>query len=440
MNGQEIIQTVENAFVTVAHEAVSVWVLAQMGVILIAAAAASIVTTMLRRHTDVTAHTQGWPPLMRLWVQLCMANLGLVIFTLLLVVMRPAFGGIANPEHVVLLDVVATLAIAWVVIALAAAPIANRFVYRLVTGFTWLLVAGYVVGVRQTIRAALDSFGVMIGGVRVTPLLLIKATVLLLLALWAANAVGNFLEKRVRRVTDLTPSIQVLLIKLIRLGLITFAALIVLSSVGIDFTSLAFFSGAIGVGVGFGLQKIVSNLVSGIILLADKSIKPGDVITVGDNFGWVASMGARYTSVVTLDGREFLVPNEDFVTQRVINWSYSNAEVRLDVDFGVSYSADPHKVIALALEAIKSVERVLEKPKPVCNFRAFGDSSINFTLAFWIRDPKEGTINVRSHALLALWDALKREKIEIPFPQRDINPRGPFRVVVEREGGDGSPS
>jgi small-conductance mechanosensitive channel len=97
-------------------------------------------------------------------------------------------------------------------------------------------------------------------------------------------------------------------------------------------------------------------------------------------------------------------------------------------------------VIALALEAIKSVKRVLEKPKPVCNFRAFGDSSINFTLAFWIRDPKEGTINVRSHALLALWDALKREKIEIPFPQRDINPRGPFRVVVEREGGDGSPS
>ena len=119
--------------------------------------------------------------------------------------------------------------------------------------------------------------------------------------------------------------------KLIRLLLITFAILIALSTVGIDFSALAFFSGAVGVGLGFGLQKIVSNLVSGIILLADKSIKPGDVISVGDSFGWVGSMGARYTSVVTRDGREFLIPNEDFVTQRVINWSYSNDEVRLDV-------------------------------------------------------------------------------------------------------------
>ena len=143
--------------------------------------------------------------------------------------------------------------------------------------------------------------------------------------------------------------------KLIRLLLITFAILIVLSTVGIDFSSLAFFSGAIGVGLGFGLQKIVSNLVSGIILLADKSIKPGDVITVGESFGWVGSMGARYTSVVTRDGREYLIPNEDFVTQRVINWSYSNDEVRLDVEFGVAYASDPHRVIALALEAVQSV-------------------------------------------------------------------------------------
>jgi small-conductance mechanosensitive channel len=435
MNGQEMIHTVENTLVSLAHEAVSTWVLAQIGVVLIAAAIASVVTAKIRRHTDVAAYTQSWPPLARLWTQLFMANLALIIFALLLVAARPAFAGITKPDHVLLLDVIATLAIAWVVIALAAAPITNHFVYRLITGFTWLLVAGYVVGVRQTIRAALDSFGVIIGGVRVTPLLLIKATVLLLLALWAANAVSDFVEKRVRGVADLTPSIQVLLSKLIRLGLITFAVLIVLSSMGIDFTSLAFFSGAIGVGVGFGLQKIVSNLVSGIILLADKSIKPGDVITVGDNFGWVASMGARYTSVVTLDGREFLIPNEDFVTQRVINWSYSNDEVRLDLEFGVSYAADPHKVIELALEAVKSVERVLHTPPPVCNFKAFGDSSLNFVLLFWIRDPKKGVVNVRGHVLLALWDILKREGIEIPFPQRDLNPRGPFKVIVERDSG-----
>ncbi len=253
--------------------------------------------------------------------------------------------------------------------------------------------------------------------------------------LWAANAASDFLDRRVRAAADLTPSIQVLIGKLIRMLLITFAILVALSTVGIDFSALAFFSGAVGVGLGFGLQKIVSNLVSGIILLADKSIKPGDVITVGDSFGWVGTMGARYTSVVTRDGREFLIPNEDFVTQRVINWSYSNDEVRLDVEFGVAYASDPHKVIALALEAIKSIPRILPAPQPVCHLKSFGASSLDFVLRFWIRDPIDGLTNVRGKVMLVLWDAFKREGIEIPFPQRDLNPRAPFRVVIEREDG-----
>ncbi|MBI4366860.1 MAG: mechanosensitive ion channel, partial [Deltaproteobacteria bacterium] len=250
--------------------------------------------------------------------------------------------------------------------------------------------------------------------------LMIKTSVLLALTLWAANAASDFLDRRVRSSADLTPSIQVLIGKLIRLLLITFAILIALSTVGIDFSALAFFSGAVGVGLGFGLQKIVSNLVSGIILLADKSIKPGDVISVGDSFGWVDAMGARYTSVVTRDGREFLIPNEDFVTQRVINWSYSNDEVRIDVKFGVSYAADPHKVCELAIEAAKTVERVLISPAPVCHLKAFADSSLDFTLRFWIRDPVDGLSNVRGKVLLALWDTFKREGIEIPYPVRDV--------------------
>ena len=172
----------------------------------------------------------------------------------------------------------------------------------------WTIAALSIIGLLQPTMAALDSFGVVVGGLRVTPLLVIKTSILLLLTLWAANAASDFLERRVRSQADLTPSIQVLIGKVIRLLLITFAILIALSTVGIDFSALAFFSGAIGVGLGFGLQKIVSNLVSGIILLADKSIKPGDVISVGESFGWVTSMGARYTSIVTRDGREFLVP------------------------------------------------------------------------------------------------------------------------------------
>ena len=131
-------------------------------------------------------------------------------------------------------------------------------------------------------------------------------------------------------------------------------------------------------------------------------------------------MGARCTSIVTRDGREFLIPNEDFVTQRVINWSYSNDEVRLDVAFGVSYASDPHKVCELAVEAAKSVERVLVSPAPVCHLKAFGDSSLNFLLRFWIRDPVDGITNVSGKVLLALWDVFKREGIEIPYPVRDV--------------------
>jgi small-conductance mechanosensitive channel len=420
---------------TVGQQLTSGNLLLQLALIVLAAVVAMLAALLIRRRVDLTTLTAKWPALARQFARHVMANLGTIIFLVVAALMHAAMLALTWPSRSYFIGVAASLATAWVVIVLVAGLIRNQFVYRLVSVSAWTIAALSILGLLQPAMNALDSVGVFIGGLRITPLLVIKTTVLLLLALWAAIAASDFLERRVRHSADLTPSIQVLIGKLIRLLLITFAILAVLSTVGIDFSALAFFSGAVGVGLGFGLQKIVSNLVSGIILLADKSIKPGDVITVGDSFGWVGSMGARYTSVVTRDGREFLIPNEDFVTQRVINWSYSNDEVRLDVDFGVSYAADPHKVIALALEAIHSIPRILPSPKPVCHLKAFGNSSVDFVLRFWIRDPVDGITNVRGLVLLALWDAFKRESIEIPFPQRDLNPRGPFHVVVEREGG-----
>ena len=357
---------------------------------------------------------------MREFARLLLANLGTIIFVVVVAVMHAVMLSLAFPGRSYLLGVASSLATAWVVIALVAGLIRNPFVYRLVAVSAWAIAALSILGLLAPAMTALDSVGVVIGGLRVTPLLVIKTSVLLMLTLWAANSASDFLDRRVRGTADLTPSIQVLIGKLIRLLLITFAIIIVLSTVGIDFSALAFFSGAVGVGLGFGLQKIVSNLVSGIILLADKSIKPGDVISVGDSFGWVDAMGARYTSVVTRDGREFLIPNEDFVTQRVINWSYSNDEVRIDVEFGVSYAANPHKICEFAIEAAQSVERVLISPAPVCHLKAFGNSSLDFTLRFWIRDPVDGLTNVRGKVLLALWDTFKREGIEIPYPVRDV--------------------
>jgi small-conductance mechanosensitive channel len=179
-------------------------------------------------------------------------------------------------------------------------------------------------------------------------------------------------------------------------------------------------SGAIGVGLGFGLQKVVSNLVSGIIILLDKSIKPGDVISLGDTFGWIEALGARYVSVVTRDGKEYLIPNEDLITGQVVNWSHSNDFVRLDLHFGTAYHDDPHAVRQIAIDAALSVNRVLQDRKPVCHIINFGNSSVDYVLRFWIKDPIGGLTNIKGDVYLALWDAFQDHNISIPFPQQEI--------------------
>ena len=184
-----------------------------------------------------------------------------------------------------------------------------------------------------------------------------------------------------------------------------------------------------GVGIGFGLQKVVSNFISGIIILLDQSIKPGDTITLGETFGWIRELRARFVSVVTRDGREFLIPNEDFITTQVVNWSFTDKYVRLDVEFGVSYDSDPHEVIRLAIEAASGVDRVVTVSKqPVCWMTEFGDSSLNFKLRFWIDDPQSGLTNIRGMVLIALWDKFKENGIEIPYPHRELIMKSPLKI------------
>jgi small-conductance mechanosensitive channel len=417
---QQLTGTLTDALHMIVRELTSVGLLIQFGLILLAAVAGTLAATLIRRRIDLVALGMGWPSLLRGLARRLFDNLGTLIFVLVVAVLHAAMLSLTWPSASYLLGVAASLATAWVVIALVAGLIRNRFVYRLVAVSAWAVAALSIVGLLAPTMTALDAVGVVVGGLHVTPLLVIKTSVLLGLTLWAANAASDFLERRVRSAADLTPSIQVLIVKLIRLLLISFAILIALSTVGIDFSALAFFSGAVGVGVGFGLQKIVSNLVSGIILLVDKSIKPGDVISVGEQFGWVTNMGARYTSVDTRDGREILIPNEDFVTQHVVNWSYSNKRMMLVAEFGVSYDSDPRQVSAIAVAAARSVPQVLAEPAPACSFEAFGDSSLDFRLRYWIGDPNTGIVSVRAAVMLALWDTFKRERIEIPFPVRDV--------------------
>ena len=212
-----------------------------------------------------------------------------------------------------------------------------------------------------------------------------------------------------------------------------FAVAVVLSAVGINLSALAIFSGAAGVGIGFGLQKIVANFISGIILLADKSVKPGDLVTIGDSTGRINEMKTRYISVAAGDGREFLIPNEDLVTQKVTNWTYTDKNTLVKVNFGASYDADPRLVCKLALEIATTAKRAIKGKPPNCIITEFAEAGMKFSLTFWIADP-DGMDNVKSEVMLSLWEVFKREGIRMPYPVREILIRGgalPVETTVE---------
>jgi small-conductance mechanosensitive channel len=275
----------------------------------------------------------------------------------------------------------------------------------------------------------LDDLAFEVGDFRISIMTIISALVVIGVLLTLARIGSTTTATTIRRNEDISPSMQVLAVKAVQITLYGFAFFVGINTVGIDLSGLAILTGAIGVGLGFGLQKVISNLVSGVIILLDKSIKPGDVISLGETFGWIQTLGARYASVVTRDGKEYLIPNEDLITNQVVNWSHSNDYVRLDIFFGTAYSDDPHKVRELAIEAATTVERVLDHPKrPVCHIVGFGDSSVDYILRFWIKDPTGGLTNIRGGVYLALWDAFKANNISIPFPQREVR--------MLEEGGD----
>ena len=336
------------------------------------------------------------------------------------------------PAHLV--TIVASLLNAWVIIGLTSSVIRDPTWARFIAICAWSVAALNIVGLLDDTIDVLDSLALTVGGLRVSALGVLKGVLSLAILLWAATFATRVFERRIKSVPTLTPSIQVLFSKLLKIVLVTIAIVAALSSVGIDLTAFAVLGGAIGVGIGFGLQKVVSNLVSGVILLLDKSIKPGDVISVGDTYGWINSLGARYASVVTRDGTEFLIPNEDLITQQVVNWSYSNNAVRLRIPVGISYNADVRLAIKLCLEAAAEAQRVIAEPRSACLLKGFGDSSVDLELRFWIEDPQNGTANVRSEVLLLIWDKFHEHGIEIPFPQRDLHIRQPAEIMVTMAG------
>lgn len=312
--------------------------------------------------------------------------------------------------------------LAWIVIRLTLQFIKNQLLRNIIAIIIWIVLALSIFGILDQTTQTLDAIGFNIGTFRLSALAVIKGILSISLLLYAAALGSKFFEGRIYKSTNMTRSSQVLIAKVIRITLITIALLIGVTSAGLDLSLFAVLGGAIGLGIGFGLQKGVSNLFSGMLLLMDKSIKPGDVIELPEigTYGTVNNMAARYTEIVTRDNKSFLIPNEDFITQRVVNWSHGNSLIRVHLAFGVHYKSDPHLVTKIAIEAAKNTERVVEHPSPVCWIVEFGDSSINFDLRFWIRDAEKGVANVRGQVFLSLWDAFKENGIEIPYPHREV--------------------
>jgi small-conductance mechanosensitive channel len=272
----------------------------------------------------------------------------------------------------------------------------------------------------------LDSFAVEVGDWRISAfdLLFTVGTVVLVLAI--AMIATRVTRSALRRVTRLDGTQSVLAEKIATIVIWVVTFLVGVDLLGIDLTALTVFSGAFGLAIGFGLQKTFGNLIAGIILLMDKSIKPGDVIAVADQsgqqtFGQIRRIGIRAVSVTTRDEREYLIPNENLMVNQVENWSYSSRNVRVQVPVGVSYDADMALAERLMLEAAAQARRVLATPPPTVWWNGFGDNAVNFTIHCWINDPEEGVGNVKSDVLKHLWALFKAQGIGLPYPQRDLN-------------------
>lgn len=317
----------------------------------------------------------------------------------------------------------------------------------------WVFLSLHLLGWGNDVIAFLDGIGLDAGKTRISIWsvlkLLVTVSLFVLIALW----VSRWLERRVLKLDALAPTMRIGIAKFQQAFLVGLSVLVGLNAAGLDLTTLNVLTGAIGIGLGFGLQSIAANFVSGFVLLMDRSIKPGDVIsftgmpgTATEGFGWVEELRGRYVVVRDRDGVETLVPNQNLITNPVINWSYTDPRVRLKLPVRISYKDDPELAMKLLLQATDEHPRVLHEPPPVARLMGFGDHGIELELRFWIPDPQEGVNNVRSDVNRRIWRLFKDAGITIPVAQREIrvemvpSSAAPSEASGARDTGRGVPS
>ena len=361
-----------------------------------------------------------------------------VIVTLGLVVMAR---GLLYAAHydVAVLDSAMRLIGAYIVVRfgvlLFAASLGNQswmqHLENRLTLVIWLVIAAEYLGWLNPIIAGLDSIGIAAGKSRVSVWSVLKLLFTLTLFVLAAAWISRWIDRRLQKLSTLEPSTRIGLAKFANAFLIGLSILMGLNAAGVDLTALTVLTGAIGLGLGFGLQSIAANFVSGFVLLMDRSIKPGDVISLSgqsgtstENFGWVQELRGRYVVVRDRDGIEMLVPNQQLISNAVINWSYTDPRIRLKLPVTISYSDDPEFALEILIRACERQRRVLKDPPPVSRLMQFGDHGIELELRFWIADPQEGVNNVRSDVNRTIWALFQENKITIPVAQREIRMLG----------------
>lgn len=300
-------------------------------------------------------------------------------------------------------------------------------VFLLLAGVLAAILTGRMSIVQEVLDQ--DSFAFVFGETRISAWGMLTAMIALATVFWIVGIIVHFIEQRIRALPNLRSSTRTLMSNVVRIVFYILAFVVGLDIAGVDLTALTVFGGALGIGLGFGLQKIASNFVSGLILLAENAIEEGDLIELSDGTaGFLRKTSARYILMETFDGKEILVPNEDMITGRVINWTLSNNKGRIQIDVGVAYGSDLHKARELMLEAARNHPMTIDEPKPMCVLRTFGDSSINFMLLFWVDDVTAGRLEPQSEVMFAINDAFKANGITIPFPQRDVHMIAPDKA------------
>ncbi|MEE8294410.1 MAG: mechanosensitive ion channel domain-containing protein [Sphingomonadales bacterium] len=314
-----------------------------------------------------------------------------------------------------------TLTVAWIGVRLFTRFIRSQRTARVLSVFVVSIAALKISNLLGPLIEVLQGFALTFGETRVSAYDVIWGFLTLIIFIWVGLAISRLIDSQLKSTRSVNPSVKVLLGKISKITLITFAFLIAMNTMGIDLTALAVFGGALGVGLGFGLQKVVSNFISGVILLMDRSIKPGDVIQIQDTYGSINKLAARYTSVITRDGTEYLIPNEDMITQPVINWSHTNRVVRRRIPLSVDYKTDLNEAMEIMTQVAIDNERVLEDPKPKTLLKGFGDNGVELELRMWINNPEDGVSNIGSEVMMEIWNRFHAAGVNFPFPQRVIH-------------------